>query len=545
MPAVYDRGATSELEEMGQAMADGGRQGMVTLEDALREGAPSPRLISVLEGEFRASAQYREMLLGRRYFRCLNDIDKKKRTIMGEGGSIEVYPEGVVSNAKLKHPDFVTMVNQKVSYLFSRPFTVHCEDEGKQRVLEAYFNDAVRATIKEGAKRAIYYGKAPFEVYYDKNGSMGVRVHHSTETIPYWEDDEHTRLMACLRVHQKRFVTAKGDIKETTQYEFYNQSGVHYYVRGKFGRIEADPSRGRNGWDANFYRNEPVVDRGGSPVFDIDEATGREIQRVETKSYVFNELPILFFKYNNEESSLIVFVKSLIDEYDEVSSNNSDELRDNDNSIKVIRGYNGESLGELVHNIRLFRAVSVQSDGGVESVDTKLDSQAYENHLTRLRKDMYSAGSCVDTTRVDNLGNQSGVAMRYIYSDLDLTDMEMWDSLESSVLVPLARFFLYDHFLKTGEQYDDAEIDFIPNTDIAVNETETVLNLKNSLGLISQETIVANHPYVTDARVEMERVRKEREEAIALMGEDGLGEMGSTKAPKEITSRQNGAKSQE
>lgn len=541
MPAVYARDATSEASLIEQANQEGQQQ-MVSLEDALREGAPSPRLISVLESEFKASAQYREMVLGRRYFKCQNDIDNKKRTIMGEGGSIEEYPEGVVSNAKLKHPDFVTMVNQKVVYLFSRPFTIQCKDQGKQRVLESYFNDAVRATIKEGAKRAIYYGKCPFEVFYGQDGKMGVRVHHATETIPYWEDDEHTKLMAALRVHQKRFVTAKGDIREITQYEFYNQSGVHYYVRGKFGRVEADPSRGQGGWDANFYRDEPAANADGTPLYQTDPTTGQAIQPMVSKAYNFGELPILFFKYNNEESSLINFVKSLIDEYDEVSSNNSDELRDNDNSIKVIRGYNGESLGELVHNIRLFRAVSVQSDGGVESVDTKLDSQAYENHLTRLRKDMYSAGSCVDTTRVDNLGNQSGVAMRYIYSDLDMTSMEMWDSLESSVLLPLARFFLYDCYLKTGVIYDDSEIDFIPNTDIAVNETETVLNIKNSYGIISQETLISNHPYVTDARAELERVRKEREEMMELMGGDGIQDVG--KSPKEITSRQNGAKSQ-
>ena len=51
------------------------------------------------------------------------------------------------------------------------------------------------------------------------------------------------------------------------------------------------------------------------------------------------------------------------------------------------------------------------------------------------------------------------------------------------------------------------------NRDIIVNETEAISNARNSVGLLSEKTIVANHPWVEDAEAELRQ--KQREEAEA------------------------------
>lgn len=556
MGANYDKSNNDERAIVLGSYASvdaGSKRGDLTLEEYLVTGMPDPKVIGNLVNNFRASAEYSMMVEGRKYYRNSTAIDEKIRTLMGEKGSLEEYPEGVVSNSKVKHADFATMVRQKKSYLMSKPFSIQCKDKRLQEILEGYFNEKVRATIKEGVARATYYGKAPFEVYYDMDGIMRVAVRHSTDVIPYWSDEEHTELLAALKIITQTVVTKDGEMRTVERYEFVNLNGVYHYLKDERDgviKVVPDESYSQNGvvgMGPHFYRDVSEVDANGEQIYEIDPATGKQVAKKSREGFVFAMLPVLFFKYNSEELSLLNYVKSLVDEYDSQSSEYSDELKDNENSIKVIKGYNGESLGEFAHNIKLFRAVAVQSDGDVTSVTTPIDHQGRENHLTRVRKDMYSAGSCVDTTRVDNLGNQSGVAMRYIYSDLDMTCMEMWDSLEAQVLKPLTKFFLFDYYAKNpaAERFEDLKVDFIPNTDIAVNETETVSNIKNSTGVVSMETLLANHPYVTDVQAELARVKKEREEMMAEMGADGLGSLGSAKQPKEITSRKNGEKSQE
>jgi len=518
-------------------------QRQLTLGEAIARGRPSPELVLQLWTAFANCPQRKAMQEGHEYYRNNSEIDNKRRTIIGEYGNVEEYKEGVVSNSKIKHPDFRTFVRQKITYLMSRPFTIKCKDQALQGVLEDYFTPKVRATIRELAKKTIYSGRAPIEVYYDKQGEMRVRALEPDCVIPYWADAERSSLLASLRRWEEDVVGPDLKIKRVAHFDFYNADGVWHYVMAESGSLVVDVARGVDGWDANFYVNAPVTDEGGKPLLSIDPTTKKVVQPTELVAKNFARVPILFARYNDEELPLLRFVKSLVDAYDLDVSELDDELHDVPNSIKVIKGYNGESLGELVHNLRLFRAVSVQSDGGVEDVGQAIDSTAAENHLTRLRKDMYSGASCVDTTRVDNLGNQSGVAMRYIYSDLDMDCMELWTDIEEQVLKPLATFFLYDHYARTGQSFSNIKIDFIANTDIAINETETVTNLKNSVGLISEETIVANHPYVTDATAELERLRKERRDALSLMGGDNLGALGGTPTqPKQTTSKANGAK---
>lgn len=515
----------------------------LSLSEAMAKGRPNPLLISRLWNMHEHGAQRAEMLEGERYYHNHGDIENKKRTLIGEGGNVEEYKEGVLSNSKIRHPDFRTFVRQKVTYLMSKPFSIQCKDEALRKTLEGYFTEGVRATIRNLTKKVVCAGRAPLEVYYTKEGELRVRCLRPENVVPYWADDERKTLLAALRRWEEDVVQPDYSIKRVVRFDFYNADGVWHYVVADDGSVAVDVAMGSDGWDANFYSNVPVTDGKGNVVLTTDPTTGQPTPSTELVGSVFSRLPILFAKYNDDEMGLLNFVKSMVDAYDTDVSDIDDQLRDVPNSVKVIRGYNGENLGELVHNLRLFRAVSVQSDGGVEEVGRDLDTQAAENHLTRLRKDMYSAASCVDTTRVDNLGNQSGVAMRYIYSDLDMDCMELWMDLEEQVLKPLSKFFLYDHYARTGQTFADQNVDFVPNTDIAINETETITNIKNSVGIISEETLVANHPYVTDVTTELGRIRKEREDALSLMGGDALGLLGGTKSqPKQITSRKNGEK---
>ena len=44
------------------------------------------------------------------------------------------------------------------------------------------------------------------------------------------------------------------------------------------------------------------------------------------------------------------------------------------------------------------------------------------------------------------------------------------------------------------------------------NEAQTILDCKNSEGVISKQTIVSNHPWVIDSKEEIRLLEKEQEE---------------------------------
>ncbi len=89
-------------------------------------------------------------------------------------------------------------------------------------------------------------------------------------------------------------------------------------------------------------------------------------------------------------------------------------------------------------------------------------------------------------------------------------------------------WFVDTHIANTaGTDYSDQDVESIFNRDILINETEAVTNAKNSVGVISTRTIVANHPWVSDTNAELKQMDQERDEAADYGGlppEGGSGD---------------------
>ena len=77
-------------------------------------------------------------------------------------------------------------------------------------------------------------------------------------------------------------------------------------------------------------------------------------------------------------------------------------------------------------------------------------------------------------------------------------------------------WFVNRHLVNTGKaNFDGVEVKVIFDRDVLINESEAITNCKNSVGILSDETIVKMHPWVSDPEQELERIKKEKEEAAA------------------------------
>lgn len=439
--------------------------------------------------EWLGSIERQWMLIGQRYYNGDTDILHRVRTVIGEGGQ-QVEATNLANN-KLAHNFVRKLVDQKVGYLLGLPLTVRTSNETYQKLLNEIFNKNFLRTLKNIGKEAINKGKAWLHVYYNEEGQLSFKKIPSEEIIPLWKDAAHTELDGVIRVYEIEAFEGR-EKKIITKVEFWNTEGVRRYVLDN-GALIPDVEAGE------FSSHFTIVNADG---------TGQ--------GFNWERVPFICFKYNEEELPLVKFVKPLVDDYDKHMSDNSNNLEDLPNSIYVIKNYDGTDLGEFRRNLSVFRAVKVTDDGGVDTLSFKFDVDAFKTHMEMLRKNIYEFGRGVDTQSERFGGDKSGVALKFIYADLDMDcniiETEFQASLEQ------LRWFIDKHITNTtGQDFSDEVVEFIFNRDIIINENDVINNVRASVGILSEETLIANHPWVTNVQAELDRIRREKEEDMARL----------------------------
>ena len=76
-------------------------------------------------------------------------------------------------------------------------------------------------------------------------------------------------------------------------------------------------------------------------------------------------------------------------------------------------------------------------------------------------------------------------------------------------------WFVNCHLENTGVgNFENEYVEFIFNTDMPMDEGATIDNIRNSTGILSTETLIANHPWVDSPQKELEKLKKEKQEDI-------------------------------
>ena len=67
----------------------------------------------------------------------------------------------------------------------------------------------------------------------------------------------------------------------------------------------------------------------------------------------------------------------------------------------------------------------------------------------------------------------------------------------------------------TGQgNFEKEKVKVIFNRDILINESESITNCKNSVGILSEETIVSQHPWTSDVQTELKRIEEQKKAEI-------------------------------
>lgn len=457
------------------------------LEQARKSALTQEDILKEYIDDWLKSRQRQMMLQGQRYYGNNNEINRRKRMVIGEDGKL--IEDSKLTNSRLSHAFARKLVDQKAQYLFGLPMSIQCKNEQYAKLLNDYFSKPLLKKLKNICKEAVNKGIAWMQVYISEDGQLKFKKIPSEQVIPIWVDDDHESLSAVIRLYDVEVY--EGHTKKTvTKAEYWTTEGVTYYTLYN-GRLILDVER-ESGAHFNMLQNNKV------------------------QGMNFTRVPFVYFRYNEEEQPLLSFVKALIDDYDLLSSDDSNNILDSPNATLVLKGYGGESLSEFRHNITTYKAVNIIADnttqGGVDPLNVPINTAEVKTHLEQVRKDLYETGRGVDT-QTDKLGNATGVALKFVYADLDLDCNGIETEFQSGF--EMMRFFIDTYLQLTGKgDFSGEQVDFILNRDIIINESEAIANCKDSAGIISEQTIVANHPFVKDVEAELAQLKTEQQAAI-------------------------------
>lgn len=449
-------------------------------------GQPQEEFLVEAIREYRNSRVFKDMKIAKNYFFNRNDICERQRYYIDRQGQ----PVGceLLTNSKLSHPFVRKLVNQKINYLLSKEFTIQGDEQYVQKLRE-YFNDKFKLTLTNVGSASVISGVAWMQAYYNEEGKLKFKHIPSEEIIPFWHDSEHTELDAIIRTYDiDEYEVGKPEKRIYEFIEYYTKEGVWKYRRLKAG--------------GNIF---PLTSTEGEGHFKVVDNEGNE------KWANWDKVPFIAFKYNRDEVSIVNWIKPLIDDYDINTSDVSNNLQDIPNAIKIVKGYEDDDKEEFTKNLNFFRSIFVGEGGDVSALETPTNVDEVDLHLTRLRKDIFEFGGGVDTVNKE-LRDVSGVALRFQYADLDMDCSEMAQQYKYSLRQ--LQWFINKDLDRKGETYDDSNSNFLFNTAVILNETELINNLAISKDMISEKTLLENHPWVKNTEEEIKEIERDKQKQL-------------------------------
>ena len=434
--------------------------------------------------EFKQSPEYARLLEAEQYYRNRSDVQNK---------TVEIAKR---SNTKIEHPILKKLVDQKVKYLLAKPWTVKTENKKYAEALNSVFDKNFRRKIKIVGRDAVKSGIIWMIPYMNEQGVLSWLRVPATELVPLWKDSEETEMAAFIHLYEQTVYI--GTRKHTvTHAEFWFDGGVKYF--------RSDDSTGTAG---NFV---------------VDKEYGEESNdyclphlTINGKPYNWETVPVVWVKYNDEKLPLFYYLKDLIDDINWQKSITADALRDIATFIYILRNYGGADLKEFVSDLQNALAVKVDGDGGIDKLQADLNIDAVMKHLDDNRRNLYDYANAVDTKDPD-LGNASGTAIHFRYTDLDNDCSDLADEFQACFESMKLFIDAYLQIKGVGDfRKDTFEIVF--NADMPINEGDVITNIKNSTDL-SLRTRLENHPWIKDADEELARIEKEKQQALETFGE--------------------------
>ena len=379
------------------------------------------------------------------------------------------------------------LVNQKASYMFTAPPLFDLGEKAANKTLMKFLGDKYAKICKDLCIEASNCTVGWLHIWKDNKGIWKYAVVPAEQVIPVCSNNLEKELIGVFRSYQD-IDDETGDAY--TVYEYWNDTECAAY-RLKVGD-ELDQLL-----PYQMFLVDPIL-----------------CDYSESYRHGVGEVPFFPFFNNNIDTDDLKNIKPLIDVYCKVFSGFVDDLEDIQEVIFVLTNYGGTDLGQFLRDLKDYKAIQIESDGdgdhsGVSTLTIELPVEAREKLLEITRKCIFEQGMGIDPDP-QNFGNSSGVALQFLYSLLE----QKAGLQETEFKLAFGSFIRCVCRLQGIPIKDDTIVQTWTRTSVK-NDQELSKIASQSKGIVSDETIVAHHPWVEDPEKEMELLKEQEENGMS------------------------------
>ena len=201
------------------------------------------------------------------------------------------------------------------------------------------------------------------------------------------------------------------------------------------------------------------------------------------------------------DAPLFAYVENTLLAMDRIMKHQDTTVDKNTAPLTEVRGYSGTSDADLEYAVNNLKIVKTDGQGGVTVHQRSMDSNSIDIWRKSLQQE-YAEATCIVTKDNELQYAMSGKAMDRLFVDMENDARRLAHVLEEALLA---------YFAVIGEDVKDITW----NTDRPVDDAAIINAIVQSKGIISDETLMEQHPWVTD--VEEEKKRMENQNMAGML----------------------------
>ena len=407
-----------------------------------------PTEIKTLIDNDRASKRKQIAREGDRYFNGNHDIKKYRIFFINADGILQ--EDLTRSNIRIAHPFWKIIAEQEAQYILSGKEPLFNSDIPElQTRLDEYFNnnDEFNSELYYAVLGAIVKGHDFFYAYKNKQGMTNFQCADCLDVV---EVREHETDDGCKYVILPYLDRIDKNGRPIIRIEVWDDKQVTFYVQDGEGNIKLDKDKKPNPRPHILYKK------------DGDEATYFED---------FGQIPFIRLDNNKKQQSGLLPIKDMIDDYDLMNCGLSNNIQDTNESLYVVKGFEGDNLDELMVNIKAKKHIGVGEDGDVEIKTVDIPVEARKTKMEEDKENIFYFGMAVDTTGLKDTASTVSVAVKSAYANLDLK-CEGFNKCFKKFLRKILDLVLKEINETYGTDYQQKNVWFNLERETIVNEQE-------------------------------------------------------------------------
>lgn len=265
-----------------------------------------------------------------------------------------------------------------------------------------------------------------------------------------------------------------------------------------------------------YYTNKDILTN--KEILSVELITDKETKRYEATTtgglalieeipHYFGAVPVAIYKNNEELMGDFEPVISLIDAYDMMESDTVNDFDYFVDAYLALYGFTADS--DDIIKMKENRVLLMDEGTNAEWLIKNAPDTNIENMKDRLDKDIHKFSHCPDMNDENFAGNASGVAIKFkllgTENLISIKERKFKRGLQQRLeLISFAQGLM-------GTNWDWRAIDIIFRRNIPADLND-IANIVNTLtGIVSNQTLLGQIPFVDDIEAEEDRLQAEQE----------------------------------